>query len=541
MNRRIDRRGFLRGAAGAATVAAIATPLTACSPTSNTKSGIDDSAVTLPTFAPYEKVKPDLPGDSTGVQPAFLAYPAEPENMFDSKPGTGGSVSAICGIYTAVPPGVDKNAYWQALNDRLGVELSFTMAPAANYADKLAITMAGNDIPDFVQIQPQPNLPQLLETKFTNLTEFLSGDAVRNYRGLANIPTASWRSAIFNGGIYGIPLHRNFPTNTMVVRSDLAEKRGISVDVSSADEFLELCRAFTDPSKNKWASGHPSAVLQFALEMLEGTNGWRESGGKFTHYYETEEAKKALDFVAGMWKDQLFHPDSYTQPSAGITWERNNTISVFSVGTAWNGVLLDFRSTTPDFDLAGIVPPKFNGGGKAPKFLGGGVYSMTAIKKSTKDHAKDLLRILDWLAAPFGTEEYLFTNYGTKDAGYTLKGTDPVLTDKGRVESTLPVRYVSAPPVVHYAPGHPDIAQNEYAYEKATVPTGVRSASTGLFSDANQVKGPTLTKTMNDMQSEIIQGRKQITAWDDAVAQWRKSGGDEIREQFESAFEKAQG
>lgn len=537
MSHRIDRRGFLRGAA-AATIAGAAAA--ACSGQQRPTDTTDNSGIKLPDYIPYDGVKPDLPGDATGVQPAFLAYPGKPEKMFDGRPGNGGTVSAICGIYSAVPPAVENNSYWQEMNKRLGVELKFTVAPAEDYASKLAITMAGNDIPDFVQILPQPNLPQLLDARFTDLTEFLSGDAVSEYRGLANIPTAIWSGALYNGGIYGIPLHRNLPTNTMVVRSDLARKRGLPADVSNAEEFLELCRAFTDPSTNKWACGHPSAVLQFVLEMLEGPNGWRQSGGKFTHYYETDEAKRALDFVAKMWKEQLFHPDSFTKASAAITWERRDTISVFSVGTAWSAALIDFRTTTQEFDLAGIVPPLFDGGRKAPKFLGGGVYSITAIKKASKDRTKDLLRILDWLAAPFGTEEYLFATYGVKDVGYTLNGTDPLKTEKGRLETRVPVRYVCAPPVVHYAPGHADIAEDEYAFEKATVPTGVRSASTGLFSDADQTKTPSLSKTMTDLQNEIIQGRKPLSDWDSAVENWRKPGGDTIRAEFEAAFEKTQ-
>ena len=50
--------------------------------------------------------------------------------------------------------------------------------------------------------------PELLRAKFADLTEHLSGDAVKEYPFLANLPTESWRTCVFNGGIYGLPVPR---------------------------------------------------------------------------------------------------------------------------------------------------------------------------------------------------------------------------------------------------------------------------------------------------------------------------------------------
>ena len=95
----------------------------------------------------------------------------------------------------------------------MGVNLELQMVSNADYLQKFPTVIAGNELPDMLQTPngsppPIPNLPQLLDKRFTNLTEYLSGDAVKEYPILANLPTRTWKSAVFNGGIYGIPIPR---------------------------------------------------------------------------------------------------------------------------------------------------------------------------------------------------------------------------------------------------------------------------------------------------------------------------------------------
>jgi putative aldouronate transport system substrate-binding protein len=59
---------------------------------------------------------------------------------------------------------------------------------------------------------------------------------------------------------------------------------------------------------------------------------------------------------------------------------------------------------------------------------------MTAMKKTSPDRVEELLRIHDWIASPFGTEEYLFVEYGSEGRDYRLDGTDPILTETGNNE-----------------------------------------------------------------------------------------------------------
>lgn len=541
--RTIERRNFLQAVGGTvALAAATGTTLGACSGSESQRPNTAErnSAVTLPTYIPFQGSQPTYPSTSDGVMAGFDAYPATPKAVTSGVPASGGVVTALTLPDGTPPPPLDKNVFWQELNKRLGTELKFNLALANQYQDKVSTVLAGGDLPDIMQISPTliHHLPQVLESKFADLSDFLSGDAVNDYPFLANLPTVSWKSTVYNGGIYAIPLHRGVVGNIMLTREDLLEKRGLNSDVSSGEEFLELCRALADPKRNTWALGDARTAVEFVQEMVGAPNVWAEKDGKFTHSYESEQTKRALDIVAGMWKEQLFHPDAFTSGAAINDWLMSGKIFLrFSNYGGWMGLLRDYRAQVPDLKVGGIIPPGYDGG--APrKFITKAIATITAFKKANKGRIEELLRIANWIAAPFGTEEHRFRYFGIEGRSYTLNGSDPVLTPTGIQERRVPTSAISGPPHTLYQPGEGESIARMHEYQKKTVPTGVRNAADNLFSDSDSTIGATLNKTMADLQAEIIQGRKSIADWDNAVAQWKSQGGDKIRAEYEADFEK---
>ena len=53
-------------------------------------------------------------------------------------------------------------------------------------------------------------------------------------------------------------------------------------------------------------------------------------------------------------------------------------------------------------------------------YLAPGFQATTALKKASSDRIQELLRICNWLAAPFGSQEDLLLSYGLADTDYTL-------------------------------------------------------------------------------------------------------------------------
>jgi putative aldouronate transport system substrate-binding protein len=76
----------------------------------------------------------------------------------------------------------------------------------------------------------------------------------------------------------------------------------------------------------------------------------------------------------------------------------------------------------------------------------------TALKKAAPERLKELLRIFNWLAAPFGSAEDALLTYGIKGVHHTLddKG-NPQPSPEGLAQARyVPWQYITQRPQVHY-------------------------------------------------------------------------------------------
>ncbi|WP_187280397.1 extracellular solute-binding protein [Streptomyces sp. IB2014 016-6] len=538
-HRVLSRRSLLRGA-GAMSLAAAAAPLVAACG-SGAGGGGDVAAnarLKLPTYVPFAGVKPDLPfGDN--LLPGFYGYPADPAAAVTGKPGEGaGKVDILVNTFTPVPPAPGSNKYWQALNERVGAELAFNIVPDADYGIKLSTTLTGGDLPDLVMLQSwTPNLPAVLKAKFADLTPYLSGDAVKEYPFLANIPEFSWRPMVANGGIYGLPTPRAGIGNVMFTRDDLIAQRSLNPAPKSFEEFVELCEGLTDAKGGRWALGDTGVggggALMFALTMAGAPNGWAVKGGKFTNAVETDSYTRALEAVASMVKRGLFHPDAFSATfQQGRDWFGTGKIALKTDGYAAWDILL---GTYPGIDVGAMAAPAYDGGGKSRHFTGPGSFAVTGVKKGDEARIKQLLSIANWMAAPFGTAEHLFRKFGVEGVDYTLQNGVPTPTKQGETDVKIPMNYlIDQPPVL--GPGKKSVVDKQYAFHKQVAPLLVEDPTVGLYSTAQAAKGSALSKILSGALSEIVRGNKPASDWSGIVRDWRRSGGDQVRKEFEAAY-----
>lgn len=530
----ISRRSLLARAAASTTLLGGAAAATSCSTTTQTTNNDEsNAAVRLPSYRPFTKVAPDFAPDSNGTMPGFRQYPENPTSFADG-PIAAAEIHTLSLADGPVPPSLDRNRFWRELNDRLGAQLFLNLAPPSDYKQKLATVLASGDMPDLTMIRLADvnRLPEMLRAQCADLTEFLSGDSVNDYPALANIPTQSWKSTVYNGGIYGVPINRGAVGNLTMVRDDIVAQRGLSTDISSGQEFIEFLKGLADPRQNRWAAAAPTMLLFHFLEMMDAPNTWAEEGGRFTHAYESEQIKRALSVLAQLWADGVFHPDSFARNNT-TDWFSNGSIALYHGG--YGGWLSYTKpANRNEFRIGGVAPIRYDGGGPAKKFTGPGIYSMTVLKKGSAERVRELLRTVNFFAAPIGTTEHLFRNYGIRDYSYTLEGTDPVSTDKGSGER-LPLGYLGAAPHSLYAPGKADWAQDEHEFQKRILANSKHNAALGLYSSTASTKQAGLDKRITDLQAEVIQGRKTIADWDTEVKYWRANGGDQMRAEYETA------
>jgi putative aldouronate transport system substrate-binding protein len=190
-----------------------------------------------------------------------------------------------------------------------------------------------------------------------------------------------------------------------------------------------------------------------------------------------------------------------------------------------------------------IKPFPAQDGQKPVHFLGTGFVSMNVLKKASPDRIKELLRIMNWLASPFGSQEDLLLTYGMKDQDYTLdaKGNPKPTQDGVSRAGYVPWRYVAQHPWAYYQADLPGFAKASYDAEHATLPFGVDDPTNGFYAPTLYSKGAIADMTWQDGVREIILGRSPMSGYDQLVTDWKTAAGDQIRKEYTDAMAAAKG
>lgn len=537
----VSRRGFLAGGAGALL---LGTGLLAgCVPgQAGTSQAIQEfNSVRLPTYLPFTGVTPDLPGTAEGVDAAFRKYPADPAKSVSGEVGLGGVITAMTTTFYGVPPAADSNSYWAGLNKKLGANLDIAITPQADYATKFATTIAGGDLPDMIRAARGVGFPQLLKAKFQDLTEHLSGDAVLDYPNLANIPTLSWKATVYNGGLYGIPIPRGVIGGYPLLRKDLFDAAGASTTPENYDEFKEGLRALTNAKESRYPFVAQSA--QYYVNAIFGVpNNWKYEDGKLLNAIETDEWRLAVEELKNLWEAGLIHPDGYfgTSASGKQLMNAGNIAMGSNEGyTGWMQYYID-NAATKGFEL-GIMPlPKKEGGGLADYPLGSGANSFTMLKKAEPKKIKEQLRVLNWLAAPFGTAEHYYKTYGEEGVDHTRDSDgNPVLTATGAVNTLVPTGYLAFAPWAIFTPGRPKDADLQHTFQSMEIPMGVEDPTNGLWSEESFISGSAIAKDLTNGVNDVMVGRRPTSDIPAIVSAWRSNGGDKIRAEYQKQLKES--
>ena len=134
---------------------------------------------------------------------------------------------------------------------------------------------------------------------------------------------------------------------------------------------------------------------------------------------------------------------------------------------------------------------------------------------------------LSWLAAPFGTEEYLWARRERCRPRDRRPG-QPGLTKTGTANAVLPIRYLADSPFTIYQPGRPQDADTQHKYQSKEIPTGVSNPTTGLFSNTAASKNATADKTSTTV-NDVIQGRRPYEELKTLVSTWKSAVGDAMQ------------
>lgn len=544
----MNRRSLLGAAVATAGAVAAAPLLAACGTSGSSGPGAASAsqlAKIMPTYVPSKLVKPDF-ASIDGSAPGYLSYPTTLAHSVTGVPGDGGSYSAITPLWASIPS-PSGNTYYAAVNKALGASFSMQPANGDNYSTILPPLFSGNKLPDWIQIPSfwtgPLNFGQATTAKLADLTPYLAGDKIKKYPNLAAIFPAAWQAGIWNDKIYGIPSFGSEFTvgYYLYYRADVLDKLGIGTpSVKSANDLLDLGKEINNPAKKQWAFDD---IWGYLYQPFGMTSTWTANAkGDLVSRYETENIIEAMNFEAKVIKAGLMNPDSIAGDT-GTSKQRfySGQMLIMPDGQgAWNWS--DVQSgTAANKGYVRMAFPFFtaSGTGTPAMPLGNGATYLSYLNKSlSPSQIEELLRIANYLAAPFGTYEYTLVNYGAPDVDYTMRSNGPVLTATGNKQVASTYSFLAAPISVDNNPGYPDVTRASSVFAQQNARYGYKP----LFYDLNVTVPSNLaaanaftpfTETANIMY-EVVRGRKTITDYRATVRQWQASGGSALKKFYES-------
>lgn len=503
------------------------------------------TAAILPAYHPMELIAPDIRGVGP-IPNGFLSYPKQRfERVFQSKPGRAGKpITTMSAVWGPTPQGLGNNSYIDAVNREMGVIVNPRVQDGMTFADKLSAILGARDVPDILsvpswEVDKIPRFSQAIRALFEDLTPHLQGESVRNYPLLGTLPTASWQYCAWGGQLAAVP----FPTDgvfpwAMFYRKDLTDKLGVEPP-RSLDALYEFGKKLTDPKKSVWAFGDTFEMIQMYFGCPGVQGGWRKTPRGLEHKYETKEYRDALEFTTRLYAEKLVHPDLVASSGADANqlFKSGRIVMARDGVGSWYATQRDQAKITPEFNMQPL--PLLSEGATRPVAWGNAApIFYTFVKKTgSRERTRELLRVLDWCAAPFGSFEWEMNVYGAEGQHFErAPDNSPIATDLGRKEIANQYRLISGrAPVLVGSSEVPNYVKDLLDYTRATA----KYLEDDLFQGIKLEMPATYSKivtTTEDKIKDLVRGRRPLSDLDEIVRVWQRSGGDDARDFLEKAL-----
>lgn len=534
-----SRRMFI-SLLGAGAAAAGGVTLTGCSDgkagssTTGRAETEDKLSGLLPKYIEYESVKPDLPGQN-GASPGFTHYPSELTRAVQDKAvPSGKEVSAMTPLWSPLPPGLGNNSYYDANNERIGAPVRFNILNGNDYGDKLGPILAAGNVPELLcipgwNISSLTRFSQAADKLFEDLTPYLAGDKASAYPMLANLPTRAWAYGVWNSQLKAVPFPGDGFPWALFYRKDIFDQVGAEPP-KNADDLLALGKQLTDAKAGRWAFG---AISDEVIRAFRAPADWRkDSSGKLVNKIETPEFEEAVAFVRKVFQAGYVHPEVVGNAGAdqNALFEGGKLVIRQNGLGGWHEALQRQLTINPKFNPQPVMPLAHDGGD--PIVWGGDPANIFTFMKKGLGEAriKELLGVLNYTAAPFGTEEYQLYNYGVEGKHYTRQSNGaPKLTALGQKEVSQTYIFLGGRPVAITESEYPGYVQAMSAWQNAAAKVRQKSLFDGIRVE-QPAKMAALNQPFDDALQDIFRGRRPVSELKTAVKQWQTNGGNEGRD-----------
>ncbi|MFD0715482.1 ABC transporter substrate-binding protein [Paenibacillus sp. GCM10027626] len=457
---------------------------------------------------------------------------------------------------------VDENAESKKLlEEKFNVKFNIWYLDVTKREELLGTKMAGGEFPDFMTVYNGADLAKFIDQEIAvTYTEEELNQYMPNYKALVDkYNPESWTYAKRNGEYMGIPSLNTDGVYGWAVawRKDWLDKVGITKVPETLDELIEAMRKFRNDDPDGNGKKDTYGMSKTGMQQVYGAFGiypeyWTERDGQIVWSGITPEAKKALEVLRQMKKDDLISPE-WVLPDGenqGGYWAIshdfvNGKIGLSSHGAYYHWAPADQAKNFPGGDntkmLAETNPnaviaygkpvkgPDGKAGVPAPGMTGS---TYMAFGQGAKDPEVKhrIMQIWDTVYSDY--DLFMKVKFGTLDQTYVMNGLMPKMKDeysKNEDQAKLGLHITFSP----FA--NPDfIAKWQDPEEQA------KTKELFLYPEgsiSNAVKAPlpseskyynNLVKFQQDTFTAIINGDKPLDEFDKFVEQWKQDGGDQL-------------
>ncbi|WCN03554.1 extracellular solute-binding protein [Streptomyces sp. M92] len=546
-----SRRKFLASSAAVTAAVAGGVPLlSACGGGSDggsrdgTTSGKEAKKL-LPAYVAGNVVTPDIPsknGSAVGFTGKLDL--ADLKTSVPKKLGKGGEVTVMSPFWGSPPK--DGNAYYKAMNELIGVDVVWQNQDGNTYDQKLGAVLASSEVPDVVVVpgwNMTGKIPSAIIGKFADLGPYLSGDAVKEYPNLAAIPTDAWRRSIFGGKLRGLPMPASYVTGIVpLYRQDVFEKEGYEVP-RSCDDFMAFAKDATNAKAKRWACLDMKWTAFNAFGVLSGNEkslGWNEADGKLVYRIETEEYLEALEWTRKLFAAGVVHPDARLGKSnaadPGPKFAAGEFIVYNQDSSQWWSRTAEQATQNPEFKIWGMDIWGHDGGDPTLWAQNpAGIFAFVN-KDAPESVIRDVLAVANVTAAPYGTTEYMATNYGVEGTHYTVEDGVPTKTEQGNIDVMNAYVMIASPAPTIAHPDFPEVAKGQVEWQQRMGAFTKKSAFYGM-QIVEPARWTNLSNDFEQLEDDVVRGRKKISDVQQAVSDWRSKGGDKLRDWYKKLLD----
>ncbi|GAA2154115.1 MULTISPECIES: extracellular solute-binding protein [Glycomyces] len=549
-----SRRNFLGAAGAAAAATAVGATAAGCSDNAGTAAGGDYD---MPTYqpAPELDVQPYYETDTPGMQNIYTEQVQTYFKSVEREPASGGKVSCFQLTWGDPSKPLDENPYWQELNERLGVSYEPQFVPQPVFYQKFATMLASGDVPDLVFLDDQNAtcLQGVRDGAFADLSTVFSGDNILKWPNLAARKEEIWQASLKDGRIFQVPSVGWALTNIPTMRTDLVDQTSIGRAPKDADELFTMLKEVsalgTGPGGQKVYGlnkfdPHPGTASMFQRLFKVGPEWQLNADGDLVHMTQTENYKAMLEWLARAWAEDIFDPVSMSPTPTDIVSGaaiRYDAIGAAISATGFSQWEADLPGAKYDF----FDMPGFDGSEQlvVRNIPYGKSTCVSAAVAEDEKRLTEVLNVLDYFCAPYGSEENLFVNSGIEGRNFDFDEHGiPIPNPEYATE--MGVQYVGVPGGDNGYRVHPNAAAWVDSFVAVMEPLAQNSIDrplTGLESASQTfiTKGAQLKQLWTDFENGVITGRESIDGLQSFVDNYMSQGGTQVKDEYTQALKDA--